>query len=189
MPVTVTTLKKTLNHSVIKLVGNGSHTIALSSLVETNDKEAFFESGDSIIKVRDTLGIVIGGTVSGIGITPGTTVTEIHDHYVTLSAPTTADSSGDYTFDSQVYTSGVSKVNINKVYYDTDVTGGIQITRNSVDVLSFTRSGIWQFDGFSLSENNTSDIVVTLSGTFASTLIIEVRKVGGYGDADHPLRS
>lgn len=189
MPVTVTTLKNTLNHSVIKLVGDGSHTITLAGLVETNDKEAFFESGETVIRVRDTLGIVIGGKVSGTGIAPGTTVTEIHDHYVTLSAAATADASGVYTFDSQVYVSGQSKVNINKVYYDTDVTGGITITRNSIDVLSFTRSGIWQFDGFSLSENNTDDIVVTLSGAFSSTLIIEVRKVGGYGDADHPLRS
>lgn len=189
MPIVATTLKNTLTHAVVKLVGEGSHTITLASLVDTATKEAFFESGATVIQVRDTLGIVVGGTVTGTGIPVGATVTEIHDHNVTLSAATTAVSSGSYVFASQVYTNGQSKANINKVFYDTDPTGGISIVRNSVDVLDFSRSGVWQFDGFSLAENNTFDIVVTHGGTVKSTTIIELRKVGGYGDSEHPLRT
>lgn len=189
MPIVATTLKNTLTHSVIKLVGVGSHTIALASLVDTATKEAFFESGETVIQVRDALGIVVGGAVTGTGIPVGATVTEIHDHNVTLSAATTAVSSGSYVFASQVYTNGQSKANINKVFYDTDTTSGITVSRNSVSVLSFSRAGVWQFDGFSLAENNTSDITVAHTGTLDSTTIIELRKVGGYGDSEHPLRT
>lgn len=187
MAVTATTLKNTLTHTIVKVVGSGTHTISLSSLIDTATKETFFESGKTVIQLRDTIGIVVGGYVTGTGIPAGTTVTEIHDNRVTISAATVAPSSGVYVFASQVATDPV--VNIYKVFYDTDATGGIKIARNSVNVLAFNRSGVWQFDGFALTDNNTFNIVVTLGGTIDSTVILELRKISGYGDSQHPFKT
>lgn len=187
MAVTATTLKNTLTHTVVKVVGSGTHTISLSGLVDTCTKEAFFETGKTIIQVRDTIGIVIGGYITGTGISAGTTVTEIHDNFVTISSATIGASSGNYIFASQVATDPT--VNINKVFYDTDTAGGIKISRNGVNVLAFNRSGVWQFDGFSVSDNNTFNILITLGGTIDSTVILELRKISGYGDSQHPFRT
>ena len=187
MAIVSTILKNTLTHTVVKLVGSGSHTLVLADLIDTVSKESFFSSGTTVIQLRDPIGVVVGGKVSGTGIAPGTVVTEIHDHNITISSPTTADAAGSYIFDSQVANTPV--VNIVKTFYDTDITGGIAVTRDGTKILSYSRSGVWQFDGFSISEKNQSDIVVTLSGSIDSTLILELRKSSGYSDNEHPFRT
>lgn len=190
MPIVATTLKNTLTQTVIRIVGSGTHTISLAGLVTNTKKKAAFALGDTVVVVADTLGIVVGGKVVGTGIPANTVVTAIHQNKVTLdNATTLASDSNDYTFDSQKYTANASAVNISKVFYDTDLSGGIKVERDSVTELSLSRSGSWSFDGFSLTNNNTKDIVITHSGAIDSTLIIELKKAGGFGDSEHPIRN
>lgn len=188
MPIVAQTLKNTNNHVVIKMVGQGTHTITLNTLLTTVTKPASFVSGVNQIRVPDSIGIVVGGGVTGTGIAGGTTVTKIENDLITLSANTTAPASGSYVFQSQVAVA--PKVDISALMYDAPGTGNgtITIARNSQTVLHLSRGGNLAFNGFSLSENNTHNIVVTFSGTHDSSMIIELRKVGGYGDSTMPTR-
>lgn len=73
---------------------------------------------------------------------------------------------------------GTPKVHIRKVRYSTQsgTNNGIRITRNGVDTLQLFQSG--DFETGSLSENETSNIVVTIDGS--GTLILDLAKREGY---------
>ena len=59
---------------------------------------ATFGSGTTSVTVPSATGITIGSVIAGVGITSGTTVTNISGTTLTISAVTTLASSGDYTF-------------------------------------------------------------------------------------------
>lgn len=73
---------------------------------------------------------------------------------------------------------GTPKVHIRSVKYSTQsgTTNGIRITRNNVDTLQLFQSG--EFETGSLSENETSNIVVTIDGS--GSLILDLVKRDGY---------
>ena len=72
---------------------------------------------------------------------------------------------------------GTPRVNIKKVKWScSGTTSGIKITRNGIDVLQLFQSG--EIDTGAISQNNTSNIVVTIDGS--GTLFMDLAKVMGY---------
>ena len=73
---------------------------------------------------------------------------------------------------------GTPKVHIRHAKWTTQsgTTQGIRIARNNIDTLQLFHTG--ETDTHSLSENETSDIVVTIDGS--GTLILDLAKRGGY---------
>lgn len=76
------------------------------------------------------------------------------------------------------------KANIKRIYWSTDGDADITITRNSVVIWNCSGYGDLEFNGFSDSEENDSDIVVGFNGGHG-TIVIDVAKVDGYGPQAH----
>jgi late competence protein required for DNA uptake (superfamily II DNA/RNA helicase) len=76
------------------------------------------------------------------------------------------------------------KVNIQAIHWSVP-SGNATITRNSVQLWAVTGAFSHDFTGFSdVRENGSNIVVVTPAG--GGTVIIEVVKVSGYGDEQHP---
>lgn len=69
-------------------------------------------------------------------------------------------------------------VNIHQARWTGGVADTAVVTRNAIDVLRLTASGDWEFNGYTVGEQNDKDFSVTLSAN--TTLILSLRKVGGY---------
>lgn len=78
----------------------------------------------------------------------------------------------------QTLTGEPVKVHISGVLFSTQTTNNVKITRNSIDVLSLYGNGDWHIDGFSLTENEASNVTVNLGS--GGSVILELKKVGGY---------
>lgn len=184
MPVTLTVLKNTANEAVVRAVGDGAATITKASLTTSSSQSAVLTTGSPVIRVGTPLGIVVGGTVTGTGIPGATTVLSINQSDVTLSANATATGSEALTFQSQVADAN-STLAITKVVASS--SGVSLIDRGGVRVLNVHQNANWRFDGFSLNDQPTTDIALTLPATNA-TVILEIRK-DKFGAGDHPYRS
>jgi len=98
----------------------------------------------------------------------------------------TLDAAGSETIDlqtdvlcaSQAVSGATQEVDIDSVKFSVQPTQLATVTRNSVNVLQLYGVDHWQFDGYSINQQNTSDIVVTLAG--AGTVILELAKKSGY---------
>ena len=102
-----------------------------------------FGSGDqNTLAVDDPTGIAVGDVVAGIGITVGTTVSavDVAGKTVSLSAVTTAGSSGDYTFTSAPATSVYSLK-----YFDTPTYSQLLVAAAKGTTPSFQKyeAGKW----------------------------------------------
>ena len=75
-------------------------------------------------------------------------------------------------------TASSPKANIVRVWYSVASGGNVTIVRNSVTVLNLY--GHDTISGFSLAEQNGSDVVVTFVTSAGGTAILEFSKVGGY---------
>lgn len=75
------------------------------------------------------------------------------------------------------------KVNIAGIYW-TVASGQATITRNSNQLYALSGSYNFEFNGFADSSEQTSDIVVTIPAG-GGAVIIELVKVGGYGNEEH----
>lgn len=69
-------------------------------------------------------------------------------------------------------------VNIHQARWTGGVADTAVVTRNAIDVLRLTACGDWEFNGYTVGEQNDKDFSVTLSAN--TTLILSLRKVGGY---------
>jgi len=74
-------------------------------------------------------------------------------------------------------------VNITSIYWSVP-SGNATITRNSNQLWAITGSRDFQFHGFADNRENTSNIVV-VTPAGGGTVIIEMVKISGYGDAQH----
>jgi hypothetical protein len=70
-------------------------------------------------------------------------------------------------------------VTIHEVFFSCDPTKTLKVTRSGTDALSLTGTDHWAFNGMSIIDNPTSDIVIN-STDANSTIILVVRKVSGY---------
>lgn len=68
-------------------------------------------------------------------------------------------------------------VNIHALYWNTD--GMITVSRNGVVLYYLSNTGFMQLNGFDDPTGNTYDLAIDL-GVDGSTLILDVRKIGGY---------
>lgn len=91
---------------------------------------------------------------------------------------TTISLSADLFAAQQSLNGDTLKVHVAGVLYSSQTTNNIKIIRNSVEVLSLYGNGDWNIDGFSLTEQESSDITVDLGS--GGTVIIELKKVSGY---------
>src|SRR5210317_1921099 len=80
--------------------------------------------------------------------------------------------------------SGNEVVNISALYWTLGDGATATITRNSVLLHTLHLSGKLEFYGFSDNRENTSDIVVSVTGG-AGTVIVQTSKVSGYGPQQH----
>jgi hypothetical protein len=100
------------------------------------------------------------------------------------AASATITLNSDILASSQSLTSGgTPTVDITGYMVSGLLTSAITVTRNSVNQMTFApeNSGTFDFQGqgFAQTQNNTSDIVVTIAGAEA-TLILKLRKQTGY---------
>lgn len=100
-----------------------------------------------------------------------------------------ANAAGTYTIDLDVTlkgtretVSGIQVVNIISATFSGEAASTITVTRNSVDILNITPSVAGTIDfkntGMCDTVNNTSDIVITITGK--AQIYLELRKVSGY---------
>lgn len=100
------------------------------------------------------------------------------------SGSATITLNSDLVASSQALTAGgTPTVNITGYMVSGLLTSAITVTRNSVNQMTFApeNSGTFDFQGqgFAQTQNNTSDIVVTI-GAVEGHLILKLRKVDGY---------
>lgn len=79
---------------------------------------------------------------------------------------------------TQAISGSTQTVDIDSVKFSVLSGQSLTVARNSVNVLSLTGTDHWQFDGYSISQNNTSNIVITSAGS--CTIILELSKQSGY---------
>lgn len=128
MPLIKTILKKTRQHAVVELVGEGSSTIDLAADLKLTDE-----------------------TFRG---------------YANCN------------------------VHINGVMFTVSDTLPTTITRNSSNVLVLLGSDNWSFSqqmGFALTQNNTSNIAVTVPG-MGGTVVLSLSKVAGYAEPEQQVK-
>ena len=75
-------------------------------------------------------------------------------------------------------------VDISAIYWTLASGATATITRNSVVLHILSLSGKLEFYGFSDNRENTSDIVVSITGA-AGSVIVQTAKIGGYGPQQH----
>ena len=100
------------------------------------------------------------------------------------AASATIDLSADLVASSQALSGDTQTVNIVGVKWNGLSGSSITIARNSINILTLPGDAPHDIDmaagsGFVDSEQNTSDIVVTIAGAEAQCYLI-LRKVGGY---------
>ena len=100
------------------------------------------------------------------------------------SGSATITLNSDLVASSQALTAGgTPTVNITGYMVSGLLTSAITVTRNSVNQMTFApeNSGTFDFQGqgFAQTQNNTSDIAVTIGGV-EGHVIIKIRKVSGY---------
>jgi len=97
------------------------------------------------------------------------------------SASETINLSSTLATASQTASSPV--VNISAIHWSVP-SGNATITRNSVSLWLLTGAEDFDFNGYSDNRENTSNIIVTTPAG-GGTVIIEMVKISGYGDAQH----
>jgi fibronectin-binding autotransporter adhesin len=117
----------------------------------TGAAAAAFVAGQSVLKVTDPSGIAVGQSVTGTGLADGTTITaiDVDSRELTLSAPTTATSTGG------VALTIANANNINRTLTLTGTnTGDNQVAANLSNPAGFgvlgvtkTGSGTWRLSG------------------------------------------
>jgi hypothetical protein len=100
------------------------------------------------------------------------------------SGSATITLNSDLVASTQALTAGgTPTANITGYMVSGFLTSAITVTRNSANIMTFApeNSGTFDFQGqgFAQTQNNTSDIVVTV-GTAEAYLILKIRKVTGY---------
>lgn len=90
----------------------------------------------------------------------------------------TVNLSSDLFAQNQGLSGDPVKVHISGVLFSTQTTNNVKVTRNSIDVLSVYGNGDWNIDGFSLTEQEASNISVNLGS--GGSLVLELKKVLGY---------
>lgn len=90
----------------------------------------------------------------------------------------TIDLQTDLLCPTQVVDGATQVVDIDSIQFSLQPTQLCTIARNAENVLQLYGSSNWQFNGYSINQQNTSDIVVTLAG--AGTVILELAKKSGY---------
>lgn len=108
-----------------------------------------------------------------IKVTPNKAVVKVADADYTINLAT------DLLFTGQTV-SGSPKVYITGIKYSNNASGKIIITRNAVKVCTLSYAQTLNFDNYSLTENATSNIVITCPAD--SFVILELSKVEGYSD-------
>ena len=89
----------------------------------------------------------------------------------------------DTTLSTTGQTASSPKVNISAIHWSVP-SGNATITRNSVQLWALTGAREFDFNGYSDNREQGSNIVV-VTPAGGGTVIIEVVKVSGYGDAQH----
>tara|TARA_R110002153_G_scaffold77667_8_gene199264 strand:- start:7 stop:408 length:402 start_codon:yes stop_codon:yes gene_type:complete len=118
------------------------------------------------LKLTQTKGVV---AVTETGTTPGSQ---------TIVLATTLKKSTE--------TQSSPVVNLQAITWSLAEGGKATITRNSVVLWTLQdRAGKIDFTAFSDIRENASDIVVTFTGSFAGTVVLEVNKLSGYGSQQH----
>lgn len=183
---TVVTLKNTLQEAVVKLVGSGDYTITLGSLIHNIPMQvtsARCDGTKAIVNFNVPYQFTTGSKVTIAGMTS----TDYNGTFeVTAGFPGTVH----FTVPSTIAPATVlgticsalgdtQTVHIQGYQHSTDFTTGILVTRASTDILQLYGSDALKIKGFTLNEEETSDIVVTMPTI--STLILDLKKLGGYG--------
>lgn len=112
-------------------------------------------------------------TKTVVKVTPNKAVVKVVDANATISLAT------DLLFTGQTV-SGTPKVYITGVWFCCDGNTHIHVTRNSVDALKLSYASKFEFPTFAITENATSDIVITCPAN--SMVILELSKTEGYSD-------
>ena len=84
----------------------------------------------------------------------------------------------DILASTQAVAGATQTVDIDSVKFSVQPTQLATITRNAVNVLQAYGTDHWEFNGYSVNQQNTQNITVTLAG--AGTVILELAKKGGY---------
>lgn len=87
------------------------------------------------------------------------------------------------TIKTAAQTAGTPIVNISAIHWSVPV-GNALIARNSNNLWLLTGAREFDFNGYSDNRENGSNIIVTLPAG-GGTVIIEMVKISGYGDAQH----
>ena len=90
----------------------------------------------------------------------------------------TIDLQTDLLCPTQVVDGATQVVDIDSIQFSLQPTQLCTVTRNAENVLQLYGVDHWQFNGYAINQQNTSDIVVTLTG--AGTVILELAKKSGY---------
>lgn len=80
-------------------------------------------------------------------------------------------------------TATTPRVNIAGIYWSV-ASGQATITRNGTQLYALSGSYEFEFNGFTDSSEQTSDIVITVPAG-GGVVIVELVKVGGYGNEQH----
>lgn len=81
-------------------------------------------------------------------------------------------------------TAGTPKVNISAIHWSVPTSATATIVRNSNTLWVLTGAHSIDFNGFSDNTENLSDIVINIPSA-GGTVIVELVKVGGYGNEEH----
>lgn len=81
-------------------------------------------------------------------------------------------------------TAGTPTVNIAAIHWAIPSTATATIVRNGTTLWVLTGSHSIDFNGFSDSVENASDIVINIPSA-GGTVVVELVKVGGYGNEQH----
>lgn len=204
MTATVKYISKTHNAAVVKVVGNvagDSATIDLvtSLTIGTHGDITFTASGNTIERASGSWisdGVVAGSviTISGAVSNNGSfLVTSVDDaltltidgHYPVVDEVAAAATVGGYysvlTVPGQ-FTDVAPKVNLGHVKWSVAANGSVSVVRNSSGKYQLGASG--EFNGATGDDSdNTSDIVVTFTGG-VGTILLELKKVDGFGSVN-----
>jgi len=82
---------------------------------------------------------------------------------------------------------GTARVNISSIWWSIPQNAAT-IARDEEVLWTLKNEFKFEFHGFADSEYNDSDIVVTLPAQ-GGTVILELLKIEGYGDSQHPYQS
>lgn len=182
--ISAVVVKNTNLETVIKFAGTGTSTVSLSDLISDCQKKCSMVNGDNFVTLKsdaDSVGIVVGGKVSGTGIQANTVVTSISPKKVTLDKTVTVTNSNVLlNFDSQLLTA--PELIITKIFFTTFT--GILLKSSSTDsIVQLNGTGHWILNNLAISDGIVDEFIVETSAD--DTVIVAFKKQGDWGNDNY----